>query len=208
MRSSKGSLYIISAPSGAGKTTLLKRLMAEGRGLAFAISHTTRDPRPDEQDGRDYYFISPAEFQSMRDAGGFVEWAEVHGNYYGTSRSMLEAMMSSGTDVLHDIDVQGARQIRESGMEAVFIFILPPSIEVLEERLRGRDSDPEEVIKRRLRNAVSEVEGYSHYDYVILNDDLELALGDLKSVVTARRLRTDTVDINWIKQKFSTQEDV
>ena len=208
MRNSKGSLFIVSAPSGAGKTTLLRRLMDEVGGLAFAISHTTREPRGGEQEGRDYYFVSPAEFLRMRDAGEFIEWAEVHGNYYGTSRSMLDSMMETGTDVLHDIDVQGARQIRDSGMEAVFVFILPPSLAVLEDRLRGRESDPEEVIDRRLRNAAGEVEGYFQYDYVILNDDLEQALGDFKSVVAARRLRAGAVDRDWIKKNFSTREDV
>jgi len=208
MRNSKGCLFIVSAPSGAGKTTMLKRLLAEVDGLALAISHTTRDPRPGEQDGQDYHFVDHGQFIRMREAGEFAEWAEVHGNYYGTSRKMLESMMSTGTDVLHDIDVQGASQIRESGIEAVFVFVLPPSLEVLEQRLRGRDSDPDEVIEHRLRNAIGEVEGYFMYDYVILNDDLERALGDFRSLVAACRLRTGTVDKDWIKKNFSAREDV
>jgi len=208
MRNSKGCLFIVSAPSGAGKTTILKRLIVEVGGLAFAISHTTRDPRPGEQDGQDYYFVDMDQFMRMREAGEFVEWAEVHGNFYGTSRKMLESMVDTGTDVLHDIDVQGARQIRDSGIDAVFVFVLPPSLEVLEKRLRGRDSDPDEVIERRLRNALGEVEGYFMYDYVILNDDLERALGDFRSLVSACRLRTGTVDKDWIKKNLLAREDV
>ena len=208
MSRGKGSLFIVSAPSGAGKTTILRRVMAEVGGMVFAVSHTTRSPRPGEQDGRDYFFVNQEDFLRMRDEGGFVEWAEVHGNYYGTSRSMLDSVMAEGTDVLHDIDVQGARKIRESGMEAVYIFILPPSLEVLEQRLRGRDSDPEEVIGRRLHNAVAEVEGYFEYDYVILNDDLEQALGDFKAVVNAQRLRADAFDRDLISRKFTIREDV
>jgi guanylate kinase len=208
MRSSKGGLFIVSAPSGAGKTTILKRLMAEMGGLALAISHTTREPRPEEKDGEDYFFVSPGEFLRMRDDGEFVEWAEVHGNYYGTSRGMLESMMSSGTDVLHDIDVQGAGQIRESGMEAVFVFIMPPSLDELEQRLRGRGGDPEEAMERRLRNAAGEVKGYLLYDYVILNDDLELALEEFKCLVTSRRLSSDAVDKDWIRKNFSIREDL
>jgi len=208
MRSNKGILFIVSAPSGAGKTTIVRRLMEEEKGLAFAISHTTRSPRPGERDGHDYYFVDREEFLRLRDTGEFVEWAEVHDNFYGTSRGMLKSMMSAGTDVLHDIDVQGARQIRESGIEAVFVFVLPPSLQVLEQRLRGRHSDSEDVIERRLRNSLGEVEGYFMYDYVILNDGLEQALEDFRSVVSACRLRSGAVDKDWIKKNFSPQEDV
>lgn len=204
----KGSLFIVSAPSGTGKTTILKRVMEEVGDIAFAVSHTTRAPRPGEQDGHDYFFVSKEDFHRMREQGEFVEWAEVHGNYYGTSRKMLDSLISKGTDVLHDIDVQGARKIRDSAIDAVYVFILPPSLDALEQRLRGRDSESDEVIERRLRNAVGEVEGYFMYDYVILNDDLERALGDFKSVVAARRLRADAVDKDWIRKNFSLREDV
>lgn len=204
----RGRLFIVSAPSGAGKTTLLKRLMREGGTFRFAISHTTRSPREDEADGTDYHFTGRPEFERMSGAGEFVEWAEVHGNYYGTSRKMLEDMMASGTDVLHDIDVQGARQIKDSGIEAVFIFILPPSLDALESRLRGRGSDSEEVIGRRLKNALSEVESYLMYDYVILNDNLEVAFEDMKAVVRASGLRAQGVDNGWIKKNFLFKEDV
>ena len=207
MRNSKGSLFIVSAPSGAGKTTLIKRLIEETGGLALAVSHTTRKPRPGEVEGRDYHFVGRAEFMGMRDRGEFVEWAEVHGNFYGTSRGMLQSIMSTGADVLHDIDVQGARQIRESGMPAVFIFILPPSLRVLEERLRGRESDSEEIVRRRLANAADEVKGYFIYDYVILNDTLEQALKDLSAIVTTRRLRTETVDNAWVSRNFLAELD-
>jgi len=207
VRNSKGSLFIVSAPSGAGKTTLIKRLIEETGGLALAVSHTTRKPRPGEVEGRDYHFVGRAEFMGMRDRGEFVEWAEVHGNFYGTSRGMLQSIMSTGADVLHDIDVQGARQIRESGMPAVFIFILPPSLRVLEERLRGRESDSEEIVRRRLANAADEVKGYFIYDYVILNDTLEQALKDLSAIVTTRRLRTETVDNAWVSRNFLAELD-
>ena len=198
----KGHLFIVSAPSGAGKTTLLKRLISEDDGFKLAVSHTTRSPRDGEVDGKDYNFTDRTEFERMTEAGDFVEWAEVHGNYYGTSLRMLEEMMASGTDVLHDIDVQGARQIKDSGIEAVFVFILPPSLAELESRLRGRESDSDEVIERRLKNALSEVESYFMYDYVILNDDLDTAFEDMKAVLRASRFRIGGVDNNWINKNF------
>lgn len=207
MRSNKGGLYIVSAPSGAGKTTIMRGLMQQMEGLAFAISHTTRPPRPGEVDGHDYHFVSSEEFGRMVEAGDFVEWAEVHGNRYGTSRSMLESMVSAGTDVLHDIDVQGARQIRESGIKAVFVFVLPPSLSVLEQRLRGRQSDSDEVIRRRLENAIEEIRGYCMYDYVILNDGLDNAIEDFRSIVASGRLTVSGIDEDWIKKNFFVEED-
>ncbi|KYP12302.1 MAG: guanylate kinase [Limnobacter sp. CACIAM 66H1] len=184
-----GSLFIVSAPSGAGKSSLVKALLAEVQGIGLSISNTTRKARPGEVDGKDYHFISQPEFEAIRDQDGFLEWAHVHGNYYGTSRSWVEGQMAIDRDVLLEIDWQGAEQVVRKVENVVSIFILPPSIEELEKRLRGRGTDSEEVILKRMGAAQLEIEQARRFDYVILNDDFTQALLELKSIVFASRCR-------------------
>lgn len=184
------SVFIISAPSGSGKSTLVHRLLATVPGLIFSISYTTRAPRPAETNGVDYNFISHKDFEAQLARGEFLEYAEVFGNYYGTNRKNLDDARQAGKDLLLDIDVQGARQLKVAIPEAVSIFVLPPSREVLKERLRARSQDSEEVIQRRLRGAAEEVRNYSQYDYVLINREIEEASACLASIVRAERLRT------------------
>lgn len=184
-----GTLFIVSAPSGAGKTTLVNRLMTEDPRVMHSVSFTTRAPRPGEEDGRHYHFIDVQRFLAMRERGEFAEWAEVHDNFYGTSRTWLEQGMSKGHDMLLEIDWQGAQQVRRQFPEAATIFILPPSIAELEHRLRSRAADSEDVIARRLAGALGEMRHVSEFDFVIINNDLDVALGDLKAAVRASRLR-------------------
>ncbi len=185
-----GKLFILSAPSGAGKTTLLKRVMADLPGLAFSISHTTRLPRAGEVDGVDYHFVSRDKFEAMQDQGVFLEWAEVHGNLYGTSRPAVLAQLATGLDVILDIDVQGAAILRESAaIPAASLFISPPSLPELERRLRGRGTDSEETILLRLKNARQEMQAAADYEYLIINDRLEQAVDTLRAIVIAERSR-------------------
>ena len=184
-----GTLFIVAAPSGAGKTTLVSRLLADDPRIIHSISFTTRIPRPAEQDGRDYHFIDVQRFLAMRERGEFAEWAEVHDNFYGTSRAWLEQGMSKGCDMLLEIDWQGAQQVRRQFPEAASIFILPPSIAELEHRLRSRAADSEDVIARRLAGALGEMRHVGEFDFVIINNDLDVALGELKAAVRASRLR-------------------
>ncbi|MFZ5996294.1 MAG: guanylate kinase [Nitrospirota bacterium] len=202
MKPRRGSLFVISAPSGAGKTTLCQRLCERLSGIKHSVSFTTRKPRPGELNDVHYTFVDKDTFRAMAAQGDFVEWAEVHGNFYGTSRKRIEEMLSAGLDVLLDIDVQGARQIRQNAADCRFIFILPPSMEVLRMRLAGRMSDTEEVIERRLRNAVKEIGEYKNYDYVIINDIFEEALTDLVAIVRSERCAISKVDHAWIEQQF------
>lgn len=184
-----GSLFIVAAPSGAGKTTLVRKLLEQDTAVQLSISYTTRAPRPGEQDGREYNFVDAAQFRTMRERGDFLEWAEVHGNFYGTSRVWLKDQMDAGRDVLLEIDWQGAQQVRKQFPEAVGIFILPPSLAELERRLRGRGTDSEEVISRRLTAAVGEMRHVDEFDFAIINNDLDEALKDLAAAVRAARLR-------------------
>lgn len=184
-----GTLYIVTAPSGAGKTTLVHAVLEREPGLALSISYTTRAPRPGEVDGRDYRFVSREEFLRLRDGGELLEWAEVHGNYYGTSRTWIETQLQQDRDVLLEIDWQGARQVRRMFPHAVSIFILPPSLEALEARLRDRGTDSEATIARRLAAAREEMRHVEEFDYVIINDRLERAIDELTAVVRAARLR-------------------
>ncbi|MDO9041835.1 MAG: guanylate kinase [Desulfocapsaceae bacterium] len=185
-----GKLFILSAPSGAGKTTLLKKVMADLPGLAFSVSHTTRLPRAGEVDGVDYHFVSRARFESMREQGIFLEWAEVHGNLYGTSRPAVLAQLATGLDVILDIDVQGAAILRNSAViPAASLFISPPSLSELERRLRGRETDSEETILLRLKNARKEMQAAVDYEYLIINDRLEQAIDTLRAIVIAERSR-------------------
>jgi guanylate kinase len=184
-----GTLFIVAAPSGAGKTTMVGRLLADDPRVMHSISYTTRSPRPGEQNGREYNFIDVQHFLAMRERGEFAEWAEVHDNFYGTSRVWLEQRLLEGCDMLLEIDWQGAQQMRRQFPEAVSIFILPPSLAELERRLRARGSDSEDVIARRVAGALGEMRHVAEFDFVIINNDLDVALGQLKAAVSASRLR-------------------
>ena len=188
-RMTTGTLYIVSAPSGAGKTSLVKQLRAETIGLAVSISHTTRSMRPGEIDGQDYFFVSLEQFRSMIANQAFLEHAQVFDNYYGTARQTVEAHLAQGLDVILEIDWQGAQQIKCLIPEAVSIFILPPSIPVLRQRLHNRGQDSQAIIARRMRDAVTELQHYGEFDYLVVNDDFQLALNQLKSILIANRLR-------------------
>ncbi len=184
-----GTLFVVSAPSGAGKTTLVRMLMARDPLIRHSVSYTTRAPRPGERDGQDYHFVDIQTFLAMRERGDFLEWAEVHGNFYGTSRSWLLEELAAGHDTLLEIDWQGAQQVRAMIPAAVGIFILPPSIAELERRLRQRGQDSEEVIQRRVAAALGEMCHVDEFDFVIINNDLQEALADLVAAVRASRLR-------------------
>ena len=187
-----GHLFIVSAPSGAGKTTLVRLLLEKDPGIRVSISSTTRPPRTGENDGREYHFVDVQYFLEMVSRGDFLEWAEVHGNYYGTSRRWIEAEMTAGRDVLLEIDWQGAQQVRKAFPAAIGIFILPPSLEELKSRLSGRGTDSAETIARRIAAARDEMRHVDEFDYVIINDDLQQALGNLRSIVSATRLQYTT----------------
>ncbi len=184
-----GTLFIVSAPSGAGKTTLVRKLMERDAGIRHSVSYTTRPPRPAERDGHDYHFIDIPAFLAMRERGDFLEWAEVHGNFYGTSKSWLLDEMRAGRDTLLEIDWQGAQQVRALMPQAVSIFIVPPSIAELERRLRARGQDSDEVIQRRVAAALGELRHVDEFDFVIINNELQEALDDLAAAVRASRLR-------------------
>lgn len=187
-----GQLYILSAPSGCGKTTILKQVMANIPGLAFSVSHTTRQPREGEENGVAYHFVSKKAFLRMRDESSFIEWAEVHGNYYGTSRQAVSDQLQQGQDVFLDIDVQGAAIISEDpAFDPVSIFVAPPSLAELERRLRGRGTDSDETIALRLQNAVKEMAVVSQYQFLVINDNLDDAVLVMQSIIIARRSRTN-----------------
>ncbi|MCD6359435.1 MAG: guanylate kinase [Armatimonadetes bacterium] len=183
------NVFIVSAPSGSGKSTLLGRVLAADAHLLFSVSYTTRAPRGKEVDGKDYCFISREEFEERIGRGEFLEWAKVFDHYYGTHRRFYDQAVAEGKDLVLDIDVQGARQLKSRFPEAVSIFILPPSREVLEQRLRARSEDSDEVIERRLRGAVSEIRNYHLYDYVIVNRDVAKATESLAAIFKAERER-------------------
>ena len=185
-----GTLFVVAAPSGAGKSTLVHALLERESAISLSVSHTTRPPRPGEQSGREYYFVDRAEFERKIAEGVFLEHAEVHGNLYGTSRTRVAARLEQGRDVLLEIDWQGAEQIRRSQSDCVSVFILPPSRAELERRLRGRGSDSDEVIERRLRNSRGEIAHAHEFDYILVNDAFEDALADLQAIVRAVRLRS------------------
>jgi guanylate kinase len=179
----RGRLFVIAAPSGAGKTSLVRALMERERSLRFSISYTTRPQRPTEQHGRDYYFVDRATFDSMAGRGEFLEHAQVFDNRYGTARAPVEAALASGQDLILEIDWQGAQQVRQALPECVSIFILPPSRAELERRLRGRGTDSEQVIQRRLRDAAADMTHWRDFDYVVVNDDFAAALAGLQEIV-------------------------
>lgn len=189
----RGLLLILSSPSGAGKSTLARRLMEWDPSLRFSVSATTRAPRPGEEDGREYYFRSRAEFEAMVAAGEMLEHAEVFGNLYGSPKGPVEAAMKEGRDTLFDIDWQGGQQIRNSslGRDVVSVFVLPPSIAELDRRLRGRGQDSDEVIAGRMAKSQSEISHWAEYDYVIVNSDIDQAFNDLLTILQAERMRRD-----------------
>jgi len=198
----QGLLLVVSAPSGAGKTSLCRAITDSLENLTHSISYATRKPRPGEIDGRDYHFVSPERFQDMIRDGDFAEWAEVHSNLYGTSRRVLDDMVGKGIDVILDIDTQGAKQIKQKYKDAIYVFIMPPSFDVLEERLRNRNSDKEDEIKKRMRRAHEEIRDYTMYDYLVVNHDFDRALTELRSIVTAERCRTRLADRTWIEAMY------
>jgi len=188
MNHSSGTLYIVSAPSGAGKTSLVTELIKQDPHVRVSVSHTTRAMRPGEAHGVNYHFVVHEEFKALIAQGDFLEHAEVFGNFYGTSRSALQETLDQGFDLILEIDWQGAQQVRKLMPEARSIFILPPSQQALRQRLDGRGQDSEEIIAGRMKEAVSEMEHYDEYEYVIINDDFDVALDDLKSVFRSNRL--------------------
>lgn len=186
---SKGTLYIISAPSGAGKTSLVRELVATSQDVTVSVSHTTRAIRPGEVEGQDYYFVDQEAFLSMAGHSAFLEHAKVFDNYYGTSQQHVERLLLKGQDVILEIDWQGARQVRRLIEDSQSIFIVPPSLEALRQRLEGRGQDDESIINRRMQDAVNEMSHYAEFDYLVVNDDFDQALHELNSIIQANRLR-------------------
>ena len=185
--SSRGNLIVISGPSGSGKTSLATGVLREVPGLKFSISHTTREPRGEEQDGKEYFFVSKTQYREMIRKGAFLEHACVYSNYYGTSRAGVESPLEAGHDVLLDIDVQGGLKVKQEMPGSVMVFVFPPSLEVLRERLKNRGLDKRGIIEERLRVATKEVAQYKNYAYVIVNEDLRRAICELKSIILAVR---------------------
>lgn len=205
MKKRKNNLFIVSAPSGAGKTTLIEMLVQEFPNLLFSISHTTRQPRDGETNGIEYFFITPQEFERMIQEGQFLEWARVHNHYYGTSRRMLEIAGEEERDLLLDIDVQGAAKVRNQIPEATSIFIMPPSMEALRERLMQRQKDPIDQIFHRIESARQEIRHYKEFDYVIINDDLAHAYLSLSSIIRSQASKTPNLEerIQFILKSFN-----
>ena len=187
-----GSMLMVVAPSGAGKSSLVNALLKQDAGIDLSVSFTTRAPRPGEVNGREYNFLSEAEFLARKEAGDFLEWAKVHGNYYGTSKSWIESQMKNGRDVILEIDWQGARQVQAIIPQAIWIFILPQSIQALEDRLLHRAQDDEATIQKRVMAAKEELTHVAEADYLVINDDFETALAELNQVVLASRLRKNS----------------
>jgi guanylate kinase len=195
----RGILFVISSPSGGGKGTLIRRILKSVPHLGYSVSWTTRSPRAGEQDGVNYHFVSVEEFERMIERDGFLEWARVHGRLYGTAREAVEREMLAGRDVILEIDVQGAAAVRRSMQNAVHVFILPPSFEVLHERLRGRQTETPADLSVRLRNARAEVERYTEFDYIVLNDEVTRAAAQLASIVYAERARRERQE--WLARR-------
>lgn len=187
----RGMLVVVSSPSGGGKGTLIQRVLRKTPGLAYSVSYTTRAPRSGETNGREYFFVSTVDFEEMQQRGDFLESANVHGHLYGTSRLQVERECEAGKDIVLEIDVQGAASIRQLIDDAITIFILPPSYEILRQRLIARGTDSAEDLERRLNGAPAEVEQYKDFDYLILNEDVERAANELAAIITAERMRRD-----------------
>jgi len=207
LRRNRGTLFIVSAPSGAGKTTLCKQLVKTVPNLGFSVSFTTRRPRTGEENNRDYTFISREEFRAKADHGEFLEWAEVHGEFYGTAKTRVEELLNEGNDVMLDIDTQGAMQIKQKFQDGVYIFVLPPSLRILRERLEARMTDPEQEIGRRVKRATDEIRTYRAYDYVIMNDTLDDAVREFEAIIISQRSSIKRIDPLWIEETFLKQED-
>jgi guanylate kinase len=203
----RGILFIISAPSGTGKTTLCKQLAMNLPGLWHSISYTTRKPRPGEEHGREYYFIGEPTFREMIARSEFVEWAHVYGHLYGTPRKSLTEKIDQGIDVLLEIDVQGALQVKKRFEDSVSIFILPPSMTVLRARLQTRASDTAEEIQRRLHKVKEEVWSYREYAYIVRNEDLDRSLRDLESIFWSERLKTKRLNMTWLENNFILDDE-
>ena len=203
----KGLLFVVSAPSGAGKTTLCKELVALVPGLRHSVSYTTRKPRPGEQHGREYFFIEETAFQDMVQRNEFAEWAPVYGHLYGTPRSALTGMMDQGVDVLLEIDPQGAMQIKKRFEDAIYIYIMPPSLDTLRVRLQNRAGDSPEEIQRRLQKAKEEIWSYREYYYIVRNEDMKQALRELEAIVLAERIKTKRLNIGWLEENFIREKD-
>ena len=186
---SKGILYIISAPSGAGKTSLVKKLISDAQNIVVSVSHTTRPIRPGEINGMDYHYVDKNAFLEMAEGSAFLEHAKVFDNYYGTSQQHVEQQLLQGHDVVLEIDWQGARQVRKQFADSQSIFILPPSLKALKDRLQGRGQDNDEIINRRMKDAVNEMSHYAEFDYLVVNDDFDVALQDISSIFKTNRLR-------------------
>ncbi len=204
---SRGKLFVIAAPSGAGKTTLVRALMQVRPALRFSISYTTRAQRPNERDGHDYFFVDKAQFERMVAAGEFLEHARVFDNYYGTSRAQVEQLLAAGQDVLLEIDWQGAQQIRSAVPECRSIFVLPPSRAALEQRLRNRGTDSDEVIARRLRDSLADLSHWNEFDYIVVNDDFARATADLEAIVAGQgeHLRRERADLQALLAQLLAQ---
>lgn len=198
----RGLLFVVSAPSGAGKTTLCKELVALVPGLRHSVSYTTRKPRPGETHGREYFYVDEREFRDMIARGEFAEWAPVYGHLYGTPRAALTAMMDKGIDVLLEIDTQGALQIKKKFEDAVYIYIMPPSIEALRARLLQRAGDSPEEIQRRLQKARDELWSYREYYYIVKNEEMGQAIKELQAIVLAERIKTKRLDLHWLEENF------
>lgn len=202
MMPKKGLCFVVSAPSGAGKTSLCKAILKKMPRLKFSISYTTRRPRAGEVNGNDYFFVDEVYFKEGIAQNEFLEWAKVHGHYYGTSKKQLEACMDKGIDVLLDIDTQGAEQLQASSAEGIYIYILPPSFDILQQRLLNRGSDAPEEIERRLKKAGDEIRCYHRYHYLIINEDFEAAKKNLQAIILAERARLGTANRCWVEEQF------
>lgn len=196
----KGTLFVISAPSGAGKTTLCEKLIRNVPKMKLSVSYTTRQPRKGEKNGVHYTFVSERKFKNMISSGELAEWAIVHGNLYGTSIKRLKKLNREGYDIILDIDTHGAMQLKKSCENAVYIFVLPPSLETLKKRLKNRRTDKEEDIETRLANAKVEISSYSIYDYIIVNDKFDNAYKELESIILSTRRKTEKIDHKWIRK--------
>ncbi len=198
----RGLLFVVSAPSGAGKTTLCQEITKIVPKLEHSISYTTREPRPGEAHGKDYFFVKDTEFRKMIENNEFLEWAEVHGHLYGTSRELLTDITNRGTDVILDIDSQGAMQLKKKEVDGVYIYILPPSFEVLKARLMERRSESPDEISKRLKKAREEIWSYREYYYLIVNDNVQKARKELESIIVAERIKMKRMNLSWIEETF------
>ena len=196
-----GLIFVLSAPSGAGKSTIKEALMKRIDGLSYSISHTSRPPRGRERDGMDYHFVSRRVFEEMIEKDAFLEWAQVHGHLYGTAREAVKEQISAGSDVLMDVDVKGARNVKQRFPDSILIFLLPPSLEILEKRLTNRGTDDSQVIKKRMARASEEIRNCFWYDYMVINDDLEPAILESRSIILSARCRTAR-RMEWVGTHF------